>query len=1023
MRFDDLTKLWVRSAFIEAATASMGAARLATQAVSLLIIDVDRFKLVNDRHGHLQGDDVLVEVSDILRRNLRGYDVAARYAGDEFVLLLPDTPSEGARDVAERICAAVRGHSFELRDRPGAITVTASVGVASFPEHGEDYDTLFAAADRALYHVKRHGRDGSAVAPLPGAEPIPMPLSIERFVGRVEELRTLVRLLEDASEGRPRVVAITGEAGVGKTTLIRQIEAEVRLRAGSLVSGRSHEADVQPPYAPWTEVIGAIRRLGVTPVRRWRELPNIVPELAGERADDARSVVGAGSKYMLLEEIAEFIRLAAHEHPLVISLDDVQWSDSASWDTLEYLVPQLVNERVLICLTLRAEETHGEALIRRQRLSRSELFHEITLSRLTREELKQWIEAAFHRQDVGRELLAFLYRHTEGNPLFVVQVLRTLVDEGAVWYADDHWDWRPVSQLRLPVGVTDLISRRLSRLSQTAYGMLTTAAVIGREFDLDLAIAAGIGAEDELLDVIDEGIRASVLQSASERDSDRYTFTHGVMVEVLRGAVNPRRLRRLHERVAQAMERKTPDAFAEIAAHYDRAGSSEKCYEFAMRAARRATVVYAYQEATEFLRLAERNASSPADLAEMRVQLAEIAEAIGRYDEAEELCDLAIEWFTGQGDAQRALQLRGTRERLRTLLGQPASRTLEACLALHEEAKTLGLDEERVKLLMQISLVHWRLGDMRSAESCAWESVRLAEKLRAGVLLAESLNRLGNTIRQEQPGQAREVFTRALELFQRLGDHRGQARCHNNLGIVHTQMGDWVLAEKEFTTAIALARSAGTPDLWGLAALNLGVIFMKAGEYVRARDLFGEALALFAAAKNSERQLYALYNLAYLDLERGENESAAELYDAAGALAQRIGHSDIEIGALAGAGVSLHRQGKLAEAKRAHENAEARVRPRADWFQGRELVEALRVCMAEEYGTHAEAIQRLDAALAMAEMSDLYSAAWLAATCAELLADKDPEYARGSVSRYADRVRAHGYADMARRYDRILERT
>ena len=1019
IRIDDLTRLPLRSAFIEAATASIDTAREARQAVSLLIIDVDHFKLINDTYGHLQGDDVLVEVADILRKNLRGYDVPARYAGDEFVALLPDTPVEGARDVADRICAAVRGHSFRLRDRPGTAAVTVSIGVASFSEHGADYDAVFNSADRALYQVKRQGRDAAASAATSGEEPSHLPLGIERFVGRVEEMRSLVRLLEDATEGQPRVVAISGEAGVGKTTLIRQLEPEVRLRAGSLVVGRCHEADVQPPYAPWAEVISAIRRLNAAPQRQWRELQNLVPALTSERAGDAQS----GSKYMLLEEIAEFIRLAAKTRPLVITLDDMQWADSASWDTLEYLVPQLESERLLICLTMRAEETHGESLERRRRLSRNQLFHELTLSRLTRDELKQWIEAAFHRQDVGREFLAFLYRHTEGNPLFVVQVLRTLVDEGAIWYSGERWEWRPVSELRLPVGVTDLISRRLSRLSPKAHSILTTAAVIGREFELDLAIKAGIGSEEELLDVIDEGIKASVLQPAAMRGGDRYSFTHGVMAEVLRDAVNPRRLRRLYERVAQAMEEYSPEAVAEIATHYDRSGNHQKANEFALRAAERAAGVYAHQEATEFLRMAERNAASPAQLADVRARLAKIDEAVGRYDEAEELCDLAIEWYAGQGDRRRAIQLRAMRERLRMLLGQPVKESLDACLALDEEAKTFGFVSERVRLLLEISHGHWRLGDVHAAEGAAWESVRMAEQIGEPQLLAESLNRLGSMIRQEQPGQAREVYSRALDLFQRLGDRRGQARCHNNLGIVHTQLGAWTHAQEEFTTAISLARAAGTPDLWGLAALNLGVVFLKSGEYDRARELFGEALALFAAAKNSERQLYALYNLAYLDLERGQNESAAELYDAAASLAQRIGHSDVEIGALAGAGFSLLKQGRLDEARRAHEHAEERVRARREWFQGRELLEALGVSIAVSDGRMVEAVERFNWALEIAESSDLYSAAWLAASCAHLFADHDPGYVRSSVNRYKDRVEKLGYTEMSRRYEELLART
>ena len=1017
IRIDELTRLPLRSTFIDAAAAAIETAREADQSLSLLVVDVDHFKLVNDTYGHLQGDDVLVEVAEILRRNLRGYDIAARYAGDEFVALLPNTPVEGAEEVAERICAAMRGHSFKLRDRPGTVPVTVSIGISTFPDHATDSETLFAAADRALYQVKRQGRDGIAAAVAEGAEPAHLPLSIERFVGRNTELRALVRLLEDAADGKPRVVAVAGEAGVGKSTLIKQLEPEVRLRAGSLVTGRSHEADVQPPYAPWADVINGIRRLDASPPRPWRELPHLIPAL-GTQPAEARG----GSKYMLLEEIAEYIRLAASTRPMVIVLDDMQWADSASWDTLEYLIPQLDQERLLICLTIRAEETVGEALERRRRLSRNELFHEITLSRLTRDEVKQWMEAAFHRQDVGREFLAFLYRHTEGNPLFVVQVLRTLVDEGAVWYTGDRWEWRPVSELRLPVGVSDLISRRLSRLSPRAQGILTTAAVIGREFDIDLAIAAGAGSEEELLDAIDEGVRASVLQASPERGGDRYAWAHGKMAEVLRDSVNPRRLKRIHERIAQAMVRRTPEAVAEIATHFDRGGAPDLAYEYALRAADRARGVYAHQEGTDFLRLAERNATSPEQLAVVRIRLAEIAEVVGRYDEAEELCHLAIEWYTGQGDHKRALSLRRMRERLRGLLGQPARQMLDACLALDEEAKALGDDAERIPLLTMMSQTYQRLGEPQSAEKLAWDCVKMAEKLGDPTLLADSLNRLGITLEHDHPEQATGIYRRALDMYVAAGDARGEARCRNNLGIVYSLSGQWELARRELTTAIALARTTGTPDLWGVAAVNLGVAWLKCGEYDRARELFGEGLALFAGVKNSERQLYALYNLAHLDRERGEFESAAELYDAATSLAQRVGQSDVEIGAIAGAGLSLLEQGKSDAARVALNGAEERIRSRSDWFQGRELVEALAVRLAVRDGRIDDALNFFDTSRTLADASDVYSAAWLTAECGDVLLDHDPDRIRSAVERFAEQIRGLGYASMVKRYDDLLSR-
>jgi tetratricopeptide (TPR) repeat protein len=211
--------------------------------------------------------------------------------------------------------------------------------------------------------------------------------------------------------------------------------------------------------------------------------------------------------------------------------------------------------------------------------------------------------------------------------------------------------------------------------------------------------------------------------------------------------------------------------------------------------------------------------------------------------------------------------------------------------------------------------------------------------------------------------------------------------------------------------------------MWGMAALNLGVVHLKAGEFDRARELFGESLALFAAAKNSERQLYALYNLAHLDRDRHEFESAAELYDVASSLAQRIGHSDVEIGAMAGAGLSLMAQGKSDPARRAYETAFERMRTRTDWFQGRELVVALHVHLLALDGKMNDAFARFEEALALIDANDSYSAAWLTSACAEVLLPHAPDAVRGWVERYSSHVQGMGYSEMNRKFEEILTRS
>lgn len=485
------------------------------------------------------------------------------------------------------------------------------------------------------------------------------------------------------------------------------------------------------------------------------------------------------------------------------------------------------------------------------------------------------------------------------------------------------------------------------------------------------------------------------------------------------GDVLAHRIRRVHERVAQMTERRTPTAIAELAMHYDQGGCTDKAYQYALMASEHARIAYAHQEAQELLQIAERNAGSDGALADVRIRMAQVAEVTGQFEEAEALCDSAIEWMLVHADPRRTIAPRRIRERIRSALGQPARQTLAACITLDEEAKARGLDAERVALLTMISQAQSRLGERGAAERSASEGVSLGERLGDVGLLADNLVRLGVTRETVASDEARGLYRRALDLYASVGDFRGQARCHNNLGISHQLRGEWSSAQEELDHAIAAARSAGMREIWGVAALNSGVMALKRAEYDRAGDRFGEALAIFAAMKDTERQMYAVYNLAHLERERSDLDAATDLYDVACAMSRSIGQSDVDIGARAGYGLALLDQGKDVAARVASLESAERLRGRAEWFQGRELAEALRIRVLALDGRTADAQRRLDDALALAKPTDMYGASWLAANCAPAFDGGSSSYARGLVTEYASGAKAVGYTAIVNRLEAV----
>jgi hypothetical protein len=145
--------------------------------------------------------------------------------------------------------------------------------------HGESFESLFTSADRALFEAKREGRDKVVVAS--AANEGPPQLVFSRFVGRVAELRTLVTALDDSVRGAPQTRLVFGEAGVGKSTLVRQLLPEVRLRGATMVTGRALESETRPPFGPWAELVLGLYELGLAPTRPWPLLERLVPALRG----------------------------------------------------------------------------------------------------------------------------------------------------------------------------------------------------------------------------------------------------------------------------------------------------------------------------------------------------------------------------------------------------------------------------------------------------------------------------------------------------------------------------------------------------------------------------------------------------------------------------------------------------------------------------------------------------------------------------------------------------------------------
>jgi predicted ATPase/GGDEF domain-containing protein len=974
--------------------AALVSSRAAARPTVLLAIAPAQLAQLRGQVDHRRVDVIMRELVLLVRRCLRGSDAVA-LAGDELVATL-DGPLEIAEAVNARVLAAVRAHLFTGGAADLPVRLTLSLGIAASPGHGTSFAELITAAQSARTWA---GDDNAALAFAPRSTR----LDLDRFVGRSEPLARLSECLDDMVRGVARVVAVVGEAGVGSTALLNALMPEVRLRGGSLVSAACHQQSLPEPYALWADVLRAVRRLPVKSTRLWRELPSLDASLERASADLMRG----GSKMRLLEELADFLRLAAQQRPLFFVLDNMQWADDASWDALEYLIPQLESERIVLALTIRTGDSSLYAQERWSRLSSRPRHDEIRLTRLTRDDAKRWIEGAMSHGEAGRDLLAYLYRHTEGNPLLLSHLLRDLEESEHLARDGDGWRWSSLRELPADTSFDEVVTRRVARLPDECGPLLALAATLDRDFDEAMVRHAFGGTREDAQERIRCAVDARFLSPTYDRASASYRLTHDEIARVLRERLSAEQRAEYHALVAGALAAARAGSRSEIAAHYEAAGLSAETHQQAVLAAEDALAVYDSAAATTLLTLAARHASSPAALAHVRVRLATIAEAAERYEDAEALCDLALTWYESQDDRLQAIHLKRMRTLVRMQRGQTARETLGTLLALVAEAESAGADAEKAAILLVTSQVLARLGEPRESQRVAEECVAIAERCADPVLLADSCNRLALSLLLSDAPRARRLFARALELIVPLSDALRRARVLNNIGILELAENRWREARESLTAAVEFSRTAGLTEHWGRAELNLGVLAIRIGEYESAAVSLGEALRLCAEAQNTELQLIATYNLADLARELEQYGRAGATYELAMELADRIGQSDIHVGALAGMGLCRFAEGRVDEAIRLHELVQSRMATQPHWFQGRELVEALAIRLALRH-ERGEAAQIFKRAVELADTKDVYGAILLTAELGEALREVAPDAVEEALARYGARANVIG---------------
>ncbi len=495
------------------------------------------------------------------------------------------------------------------------------------------------------------------------------------FVGREREMEQLKERLADAFSGLGSVAMVVGDAGIGKTRLLQEFATYARLRGAQVLWGAAYEGEARLPYGPFAEALqDYVSRTSVQTLRQAvtegsSVLAPLAPELKAKLPDlpEPPPVAPEAEAYRLFQEVTEFLKNASTSAPLVLVLEDLQWADKGSCSLLQHLARRLAGGRLLLAISCREAELEPSHPLREAlpHLRRESGFWELPLKGLRESEVGELV-TVLAEQEIPRALVLALHQETEGNPFFVQETLKHLIETEVLYQEKGQWISKaPISDIGLPESVRDVMERRLAGLSEECRRLLQVGAVLGRRFSLSLAQRVAELDEEVTLRAVEEALAVQVVREQRQERRTYYQFTSTLLRENLYGRLSAPRRERLHLRAAHALEEayaeRLEDYAAELAYHYREAGEgvpAETAHRWAVKAARRALATYAPAEAVPLYRsaldLADAAGLSRGQKARLLSYLALAQRGAGDFEGGIQSLEEAARGFEAAGDVARA---------------------------------------------------------------------------------------------------------------------------------------------------------------------------------------------------------------------------------------------------------------------------------------------------------------------------------------------------------------------------------
>jgi DNA-binding CsgD family transcriptional regulator len=764
------------------------------------------------------------------------------------------------------------------------------------------------------------------MADAPGVPPAVLRVGRSPLVGRERQRAALIEQLAEARAGRPSVVLLAGPPGIGKSRLLQEFPPPALAAEATVLRGAASQAEGMPPYLPFLEALGEY--IAAAPADQLREavgpraatLATLLPEIA-ERLGPPSPPPQLGpeqARFRLYEAVAAFLGALAGRGPLVLLLDDLHWADGATCELLVHVAGRARSAALLIAGAYRdGEAGDNPAFVRAlAELNRRRLLVTLPLQPLAEAESRA-LAVNLLRGELAPDAAALLHRQGEGNPFFLEELLRALVEQGSLAWTGRRWELGTLPERALPPGAAGAIRARLARLDPGMVDLLRVASVIGRA--CSPALLAGVAQLD--IEPVEGLLQAAARAQLVRPEPDgSYAFAHDMIREALAAELSGARRQRLHLAIGEVLESQgegdSSRRLADLAFHFAEAGATERGVAYALASGERALRASAAAEALRHYQTAVRllgPGGEPARRAAALAGLGDAATLAGEYLQAGEAYRAAQgAWLEG-GDTDAAARTwyRLGRVRWRQEAVAGARDAFARALELLGPRDSTAAAET---LLQLADLQVTSLGHHAEGIALADRALAMVERLGDRRLEATACCVVGNIrARSNEPRMGRALLERALALAQELDDPALAAEACAYLAIVCGMTGDLSRSREIQLLHLDLARRTQDPfDLRHVYGV-LGVLEMDLGRWEQAEHWFGQQEQILAGFQSPEPRAILHQNRGMLRYLQGRFDEAEQECREAVALVRPLGSAGL-IWVLAPLGLVLAEQDRRDEA-------------------------------------------------------------------------------------------------------------